>query len=690
MTMAQGVTEIERLIEQGLTLYGEGDLDGALLLWERVLVIDPENPQANSYVEYVRTNYELLTTDGNIEDSGPYGIGDDEPEYQIEILPGDDVEPGAPAPRSDGRNEGWVIGDDGGRGGRDESLLLELEADEPPGDPTFESATTGETVSFDDATREYPGGAGRPGALLGDAGGAGSSGAGGAFNMSGPPGLIDPAEFGIEITPGFGSAEDLQTPQGFSSQTTDVRRRELGFVQPTSPDHRGDHRGEHRATSGPPELKMTLRTPVSQGISISKLMDDVHRAPTADGDDEPTQGDGDDDEPTQSDDTEANSDDEATHGGQAGEASRSGDDKLTLDLNLPGAGSISAAQALDLPQLLPGPPDLDLSGASDPQAAIELVGRADTRPALADAAGEAVDLIATLPTPRPPVSPTKPLPGNTRPPATELRQKEPSRGRAGKTPAGGVGTAPTQELPPLMQLEPLLSLHGDSQAPLGATRDFSEKPTNEIPRRISASDDPLISAPTRELGLRGERRPSTEDETTAQVDVHKLRAARTPSRPEVPPGMDPIDARSAEILEDIERNMPAIETRDERTRRRITALLDRAAVWVRSSDLERAVIAADLALSEDPNSALAQKLIQRNLETFTTSFQAFLGDLQRTPVLARPLHELGSAPISPRAAFLLSRIDGTLSLDEILDVCGMPRLEAFRYLCQLFLRGILR
>ena len=71
-------------------------------------------------------------------------------------------------------------------------------------------------------------------------------------------------------------------------------------------------------------------------------------------------------------------------------------------------------------------------------------------------------------------------------------------------------------------------------------------------------------------------------------------------------------------------------------------------------------------------------------------FAAFLGDLQRQPALAKPLHELASTPISPRAAFLLSRVDGSLSLDEILDVSGMPRLEAFRYLCQLFLRGILR
>jgi hypothetical protein len=180
-----------------------------------------------------------------------------------------------------------------------------------------------------------------------------------------------------------------------------------------------------------------------------------------------------------------------------------------------------------------------------------------------------------------------------------------------------------------------------------------------------------------------------DDENTGQTDVYKPRPPRSASQPEIP-GMDPIDARSTEILEQIDRGAPASETREERTRRRITALLDRAATWSRDADFDRAVTAVDLALSEDPNSALAQKLVHRNREAIMNAFQAFLGDLQRTPNLARPLHELASAPISPRAAFLLSRVDGTLSLDEILDVSGMPRMEAYRYLCQLFLRGILR
>jgi len=83
-------------------------------------------------------------------------------------------------------------------------------------------------------------------------------------------------------------------------------------------------------------------------------------------------------------------------------------------------------------------------------------------------------------------------------------------------------------------------------------------------------------------------------------------------------------------------------------------------------------------------------LVTRNKDTIMHVFQNFIGDLERQPQLAKPLHELASAPISPRAAFLLSRIDGTLTIDELLDVSGMPRLEAYRHLCQLFLRGILR
>jgi hypothetical protein len=153
---------------------------------------------------------------------------------------------------------------------------------------------------------------------------------------------------------------------------------------------------------------------------------------------------------------------------------------------------------------------------------------------------------------------------------------------------------------------------------------------------------------------------------------------------------DPIDARSAQILDEVDEGAPDREAKEDRTRRRITTLFERALAWAQAGELDKAVAAIDLALSEDPNSALGQKLVHRHRDQMLNVFQSFLGDLDRHPVLARPLHELANAPISPRAAFLLSRIDGMVTMDELLDVSGMPRIEAYRYLCQLFLRGILR
>ncbi len=216
--------------------------------------------------------------------------------------------------------------------------------------------------------------------------------------------------------------------------------------------------------------------------------------------------------------------------------------------------------------------------------------------------------------------------------------------------------APIRELPDL----PLDHLHGF---------DLESRPTLQI--------DPMVSAPTRELGLR------PPGGTPAPP-------ASPPTRADIVLAFDPVDARAAQILEVVDAEAPLGEPKEEQTRRRVTALLERATVWAVEGVLDRAVAALDLALSEDPDSALAQKLVQQHRDDITAVFQAFLGELDRAPVLARPMHELASAPISPRAAFLLSRVDGTLTLDEILDVSGMPRLEAYRYLCQLFLRGILR
>jgi hypothetical protein len=53
-----------------------------------------------------------------------------------------------------------------------------------------------------------------------------------------------------------------------------------------------------------------------------------------------------------------------------------------------------------------------------------------------------------------------------------------------------------------------------------------------------------------------------------------------------------------------------------------------------------------------------------------------------------PSHGEASPDLDPRSAFLLSRLDGMSSADDLLDVSGMPRIEALRLLALLVRRGV--
>jgi hypothetical protein len=566
------LTEIGRLIEAGLTLYGLGDLDGALDSWEQALEMDPDNAQANSYVEYVRHNYELLSAEvaGESLDPSvvPFAIGEDE--YQVEVIPGDPIPNDAPM-TFDPTDQGWYMDDENApRRQRmrtaapppttdSVALQIELEAEEP---------LARKPISFEDETAEYPGGPPkkkpndsqdpitqefRP-----------DSTPGLSFELSTPPG-----GYASQLTPGFET-----TTSGFGSQVTDIRKRETGFVQPI-------------ASKRPPseDLQISIRT-----------------------------------------------EEESPGGASSAEIELSYDD--------PPAPSSTE----DLLDSLPVP--------------------------------------TPAPTYLPPVQTTRDLPPPTRKPAPTGAPPEPSR-----SDSRDFASAQTAELPGVR-------FHMPAQRDI-ATRDLPNLPRTPTPAiDLPPAPQPLVSAPTRDLGLRPPSKPPPVAESQASPVDDEPTKLRRPSRDSTHPEdvlpFDPIDARTTQILKDVDSNAPDLETKEDRTRRRISTLFERAVEWSKGTEIDRAVAAIDLALSEDPNSALAQKLIHRNRETMMTVFQQFLGDLNRQPALARPLHELAAAPISPRAAFLLSRVDGTLTLDEILDVSGMPRIEAYRYLCQLFLRGILR
>jgi hypothetical protein len=67
----------------------------------------------------------------------------------------------------------------------------------------------------------------------------------------------------------------------------------------------------------------------------------------------------------------------------------------------------------------------------------------------------------------------------------------------------------------------------------------------------------------------------------------------------------------------------------------------------------------------------------------TRAYELYLGDMKNVPRFGKTTPDLDS-----RSAFLLSRIDGSSCADDLLDVSGMPRLEALRVLARLVAGGV--
>ncbi len=716
--------DVERLIEDGLIRYGGGDLAGALAAWERALIQDPGNLQAIGYIDYVRQVFEQLNRPTRDELVVPFGLGHgDAPDYQIEISP---EPPDDDAVSPSGKlQDGWPMSSDDERetiermyAGGEPPGTLDLDLDEPAGIETLSGSLLEEAAARDDQRlargTEAPTASGgaipvEPPPRAGQESDANNAIAEALRATSDSDGFDGPEQ---EITPGFldaasstpGFEEDQAEPTpGFSdasSNSTGLKRPELGFVKPRLANTMRRRPSEAPPLGGQERTSRASEPPAGQPAVGEGDSTGVPQ-PFAEGVRSPAR-------PTRDLARESSRDlREATR--EAREASRE-------------HRETSRDVALDAPtQPRASRPHLPSPESRSSKPSIPVPAERQSRPALA----------ASLPPHRsspsiPPGAPgVPPLPGRSGPPlappieaadtsdsgALSASEREPTRPRRAVSALlamSAVDTAqpvPTRSsvglLDPWSQLAEGNSAGGDQYANLEMAPFIEELP----PSSESSEGEPRPGAPgarsetmTRDLGLAGRYKPREdlkfgEESPTRELprpgseDEEKTQAWATP--PGAPVPTDALEVLAAQIAPRLEREVPPGETKDDRLRRRISTLVEVANEYSRLGDTRRAVAAADLALGEDPDSALAQKLIHRNRDAIQTIFQGYLGSLERRPSLARSLDVLGGSPIGARAAFLLSRVDGHLTYDEILDVSGMPRLEAYRYLCQLLIRGIL-
>jgi serine/threonine-protein kinase len=150
-----------------------------------------------------------------------------------------------------------------------------------------------------------------------------------------------------------------------------------------------------------------------------------------------------------------------------------------------------------------------------------------------------------------------------------------------------------------------------------------------------------------------------------------------------------VAAREAAILGGV---APGVTDARELAVDAVAQLIGRAIAARARDDLETAVLALELALSAARPDAGTDvgidALLASNEPLFLAVFTAYIGDQTRMLAVSQHLDQLIGMAIDQRAAYLMTRIDGSLSARELLATCGLAKRDACRHLCQLMLREL--
>jgi hypothetical protein len=216
---------------------------------------------------------------------------------------------------------------------------------------------------------------------------------------------------------------------------------------------------------------------------------------------------------------------------------------------------------------------------------------------------------------------------------------------------------------PEMSADDIESLEED--APTGTHRVRSHTIESPIPKLLATMTDPEWKPPA----LREEAAPDAElfDEDTRRLgsEPHVTPVGPPPGR--VPSIQSPAEDSAREV------------------RLRAAELVDQCRGYLERGNLEAAAVAAEAALREGehaPDPGIPE-VIEPARSLFERAFEGYIGPATGVPVTAMSAGALTGQDLDHRAGFLLSRIDGHVSIDALLDIASMPRFEALRILASL-------
>jgi hypothetical protein len=106
-------------------------------------------------------------------------------------------------------------------------------------------------------------------------------------------------------------------------------------------------------------------------------------------------------------------------------------------------------------------------------------------------------------------------------------------------------------------------------------------------------------------------------------------------------------------------------------------------------DYSGALVMAESMLDENPTHVEAREYAESCRSVLQQMYTARIGPLDRVPVVEIARDQLRWLSIDHRTGFILSLVDGISSLEMILDVSGMPPLDALRMLFELVQQRII-
>ncbi len=210
----------------------------------------------------------------------------------------------------------------------------------------------------------------------------------------------------------------------------------------------------------------------------------------------------------------------------------------------------------------------------------------------------------------------------------------------------------------------------------------------ELPRLSSEPPGAMLraSAPSKGANVATER-PGRNGGGLTGLELMDLSAGPVTARKPVPSpvGHDPRDPVLELDLGDVARSgppppvlmpSPPASARD----RELTEMKDRYAM----GDFTGALVVAEGLLQQNSDDIDAQRYAQSCRDVLTQMYSARLGALSQRVCVAVPGDQIRWLSLDHRAGFVLSLIDGSSTVEELLDISGMNRLDALRILYTLF------